>query len=70
MKAFERMEKAQQRRQESIAKTTHRKDPRDDKDDVGDEAETPPSQASGNNATMEKRVIMVQEARTKTFWRG
>jgi hypothetical protein len=30
MKAFERMEKAQQRRQESIAKTTHLKYSRDD----------------------------------------
>jgi hypothetical protein len=70
MKAFERMEKAQQRRQESIAKTTLRKDPRDDKDDVGDEVDPPPSHGSGNNASMEKRVIMVQEARTKTFRRG
>lgn len=35
MKAFEKMEKAQQRRQETIAKT-HRKDSRDGRDDKDD----------------------------------
>ncbi|KAK4020878.1 inactive histone-lysine N-methyltransferase 2E isoform X2 [Daphnia magna] len=71
MKAFERMEKAQQRRQESIAKTTHRKDPRDDKDEPGDEVDSPPpSHGSGNTGVIEKRVMVVQEARNKTFRRG
>ena len=67
MKAFERMEKAQQRRQDSMAKTTHRKDSRDGKDEPGDDADhsPPPSHGTGNAITAEKRVIVVQEPRTK-----
>lgn len=72
MKAFERMEKAQQRRQESIAKTTHRKDSRDGKDEPGDEVDhsPPPSHGTSNAVSVDKRVIVVQEARNKTFRRG
>lgn len=72
MKAFERMEKAQQRRQESIAKTTHRKDSRDGKDELGDEVDQSPSpsDASENPVSNEKRVVLVQEPRTKAFRKG
>lgn len=72
MKAFEKMEKAQQRRQESIAKTTHRKDSRDGKDDSADVVDhsSPPSHSSSNVQSAEKRVNVVQEPRTKTFRRG
>lgn len=67
MKAFERMEKAQQRRQDSMAKTTHRKDSRDGKDEPGDEGDQSPPPSHGNSVSVEKRVIVVQEPRTKTF---
>ncbi len=67
MKAFERMEKAQQRRQDSMAKTTHRKDSRDGKDEPGDEGDHSPPPSHGSSVSVEKRVIVVQEPRTKTF---
>jgi hypothetical protein len=41
------------------------------KDDIGgDEVETPLLRHLETMQPWEKRVIMVQEARTKTFWRG
>ena len=80
MKAFERMEKAQQRRQDSMAKTTHRKEPRDGKDipdrddNSGGDGEvyssSPPPPPSTSIQPKEKRGILVQEARSRTFRRG
>lgn len=78
MKAFERMEKAQQRRQESMAKTSHRKDSRDDRDEAGgladheaDQSPPPPTYSSGQSQLGEKRIVMIgQETRTKSFKRG
>lgn len=72
MKAFERMEKAQQRRQETTAKTTHRKDSRDGKDNLADEVDhsSPPSHNTASVPLAEKRVMVVQEPKTKTFRRG
>ena len=78
MKAFERMEKAQQRRQESIAKTAHRKDPRDgkefaDKDGSmsGGDAEMDVSSSPPHSSvSQEKKGILMQEGRSKSFRRG
>lgn len=76
MKAFERMEKQQQRRQETLAKTTHRKDSRDgreDKDEGADDVDhsPPPSTHPGGQPQSEKRAGMAgQEPRTKSFKRG
>lgn len=68
MKAFERMEKLQQRRQESVAKTSHRKDSRDGRDDQ-DMDQSPPH-SHGSSLPVEKRAISTQDSRTKTFRRG
>ena len=76
MKAFERMEKAQQRRQESIAKTAHRKDSRDGKDDgnmSGGEVEMDvPSSPPHSSVQQEKKCggILMQDGRSKSFRRG
>lgn len=64
MKAFERMEKAQQRRQETQAKTTHRKDPRG-KDDQGDDLDHSPPAYNPS----EKRPLGGHD-RAKTFRKG
>jgi len=75
MKAFERMEKAQQRRQESIAKTAHRKDSRDGKEDGnisgGDIEMDVPSSPPPNSSVQEKKSgILTQDGRSKSFRRG
>ena len=85
MKAFEKMEKAQQRRQETIAKT-HRKDSRDGRDDetAGDDvvdvtvAHLLPQRAvsvggslSVAVASAEKRVVIMEhDSKAKSIRRG
>lgn len=66
MKAFERMEKAQQRRQETQAKTTHRKDSRS-KDDHEDLVDHSPPAYDRNQG--EKRSLNSHD-RAKTFRKG
>ena len=75
MKAFERMEKAQQRRQESIAKTAHRKDSRDGKEDgntSGGDVEMDVSSSPPHTSVQQEKKsgIITQDGRSKTFRRG